>query len=257
MKRSLLIAQILCLGFLSVLRGAEPTVKKEAELAVAKWPGAANLPGTGSVAEADWFRAAWAIRRTEFWKHRDEDKHAVVFLGDSITQGWGTLVKDFPAYKVANRGIGGDTTRGVWYRLKEDVLDLDPEAVVLLLGTNDIGLGTKPEDAAANFKAILTALKKHNPKMPVVICKIMPSTEKLKRGADSLQKLNGLVDDLIKGDPQFIRCDTWSIFADADGHPKVEEFPDLLHPNALGYAKWKAALDPILAGLPITKVSAK
>jgi lysophospholipase L1-like esterase len=251
MKRSLLVVQILCLAAFSFLQAAEPAPekagKKPEELAVAKWPGAEKLPGKGSVAEADWFRAAWAIRRTEFWNNRERDKHAIVFLGDSITQGWGTLAKDFPHFKVANRGIGGDTTRGVWYRLKEDVLDLDPEAVVLLIGTNDIGLGTKPEDAAENLKAILAALKKHNPKMPVVICKVMPSTEKMTRPADKLQTLNGLVDGLIKGDSQFIPCDTWSIFADAHGNAKVEEFPDLLHPNAAGYAKWKAALDPILA----------
>ena len=48
----------------------------------------------------------------------------IVFLGDSITQGWGTLEADFPGKLVANRGISGDTSRGVRYRLREDVLDL-------------------------------------------------------------------------------------------------------------------------------------
>jgi lysophospholipase L1-like esterase len=44
------------------------------------------------------------------------------------------LAKDFPNLKVANRGISGDVTRGVWYRLPEDVLDLEPSAIVLLIG---------------------------------------------------------------------------------------------------------------------------
>ncbi len=53
----------------------------------------------------------------------------------------------------------------------------------------------------------------------------------------------------IKNDPQFTLCDTWSIFADKNGDPPKDEFPDLLHPNAMGYAKWEAALKPIFAKL--------
>jgi lysophospholipase L1-like esterase len=245
-----LLMQIFFLFVFSRVEAAEfKEGKKLDPPAVAKWPGVENLPGKGKIADNGMYHAAWAFRRTDFWKNREKDKHAIVFLGDSITQGWGSLAEDFPHFKVANRGIGADTTRGVWYRLQEDVLDLDPEAIVLLIGTNDIGLGTTPEETAENLKAIFALLKKHNPKMPVIVCKVMPSTAKIGRPAEKLQKLNGLVDDLIKGDPQFTRCDTWSIFADANGEAKAEEFPDLLHPNAAGYAKWKAALDPILAKL--------
>ena len=71
------------------------------------------------------------------------------------------------------------------------------------------------------------------------------------RPADKIQKLNALVDDLVKGDARFLRCDTWSIFADANGNAKQEESPDLLHPNATGYAKWVQALQPILAKLDL------
>ncbi|MDB6024045.1 MAG: multifunctional acyl-CoA thioesterase and protease and lysophospholipase [Verrucomicrobiales bacterium] len=253
MKRWLSFTQILCLtAVVFTLPAAEPVADKKPEPpAVAEWPGIENFPGKGGIANADWFHAAWASRRTHFWEQRNNDKHAIIFLGDSITQGWGSLERDFPNYKVANRGIGGDTTRGIWYRLNEDVLDTEPEAVVLLIGTNDIGLDTTPEQTAENLKTVLALLKKHNPKMPVIICKTMPSSGKMKRPADKLQKFNALVDDLIKGDKQFIRCDTWSIFADEKGDAKLEEFPDLLHPNAAGYAKWKAALDPIFAKLNV------
>jgi len=93
----------------------------------------------------DWFRALWRERRLKWWNDRERDQGAVVFLGDSITQGWASLAKDFPDLKVANRGISGDVTRGVLYRLKEDVLDLNPAAVVLLIGTNDLEDGGEPE----------------------------------------------------------------------------------------------------------------
>src|ERR1035441_4233447 len=86
-----------------------------------------------------------------------------VVLGDSITEGWKTLANDFPKMKVANRGIGGDITSGVLYRLKADVLSLNPAAIVLLIGTNDVGDGADADDVAANIKLILLAIKSFNP----------------------------------------------------------------------------------------------
>ena len=92
-----------------------------------------------------------------------QDEGAVVFLGDSITQGWGDdLGGAFPGMKVANRGISGDTTRGVLIRLKDDVLALKPAAVVLLIGTNDLAEKAEPETIAGNLKLILAELKKHD-----------------------------------------------------------------------------------------------
>ena len=65
----------------------------------------------------------------------------------------------FPGVKVANRGISGDTTRGVLIRLQEDVLALNPTAVVLLIGTNDLEEGAAPDVIAGNLKLILAALE--------------------------------------------------------------------------------------------------
>ena len=200
----------------------------------------------------DWFRKLWCERRSQWWHDRERDHGAVVFLGDSITQGWGTLAKDFPDLKVANRGISGDLTRGVWYRLQEDVLDLDPRAVVLLIGTNDLEDGGEPEVIVANVKAILEACRRHNTKMPVIVCQVMPSDASKHRPAEQIRRINELLAAAVKDQPQVRLCDSWTIFADAHGNAKPEEFPDLLHPNAAGYAKWAAALRPLLANLPAT-----
>jgi lysophospholipase L1-like esterase len=89
-----------------------------------------GLPGAGPIRRYDWFQALWRERRSEWVQRADYDRRAVVFLGDSITQGWGGgLGAAFPGVKVANRGISGDTTRGILLRLQEDVLSLDPLAV--------------------------------------------------------------------------------------------------------------------------------
>jgi len=211
------------------------------------------FPGHGPVQPGIWFRGLWKQRRSDWAKSAADDEGAVVFLGDSITQGWGSLPQDFAGIKVANRGISGDTTRGVEFRLKEDVVDVHPRAVVLLIGTNDLEFGTAPEEIADNTKAILAGLRASNPKLPVLVCKVMPSNEKKSRPTDKIQKINALVDEIVATDPLFVRIDTYSIFADQDGNAKAEEFPDLLHPNAGGYAKWKAALDPAFAKLGIGK----
>jgi lysophospholipase L1-like esterase len=194
-------------------------------------------------------------RREEFSQHCQADQGAIVFLGDSIIGGWNSLGSAFPDFKVANRGIGGDTTRGVLYRLNEDVIGLKPKAVVLLIGTNDIGLGAKAEDVADNIKAIIAALEKSDPNMPIIFCKIMPSNgAKEHRPAGVIEKVNALALASVKHDPEVAVCDTWSIYADENGNCKQSEFPDLVHPNAVGFAKWVEALTPILSKLNLPKV---
>jgi lysophospholipase L1-like esterase len=207
------------------------------------------LPGKGPATTWTELPKIWAERHAEWAQTADKNKGAVVFLGDSITQGWHSLANAFPNLKVVNRGIGGDTTRGVLYRLKADVLNLDPKAIVLLIGINDVGLGAKPEDVADNIETILQEIKKINPNLPVIVCQIMPSGEKQQRRAGTIEKINALVAAAIKNDPQFTLCDTWSIYANKDGDCPKDEFPDLIHPNAAGYAKWAAALKPIFARL--------
>jgi lysophospholipase L1-like esterase len=210
----------------------------------------AGLPGTGPIRRYDWFRNLWAERRAAWAQRVQQDQRAVVFLGDSITQGWGdNMGNSFPGMKVANRGISGDTTRGVLIRLKEDVIALNPAVVVLLIGTNDLEEGADPEVINANLKLILAELKHHDPRMPVVLCQVFPSSETKKRPAEKIRRINQLYAATVRGDAQVTLIETWLLFADKHGDAKLEEFPDLLHPNQAGYAKWSAALRPILATL--------
>ena len=205
-----------------------------------------GLPGQGEIRRYDWFQNLWLERRTQWAKDVQKDQGALVFLGDSITQGWGDVPSYFPGIKVANRGISGDTTRGVLIRLQEDVIALNPSGVVMLIGTNDLDEFTSPEKAAGNVKLILEALKAHNPKMPVILCEVMPSSNEQHRPVAQIRKLNQLYLDLVKDEPQVTVLDTWSLFANPKGDAPPEIFPDLLHPNTVGYAKWAAALRPIL-----------
>lgn len=209
-----------------------------------------GLPGSGPIRRYDWFKNLWKTKRTAWAANVEKDQKSLVFLGDSITQGWGDdMGGSFHGVKVANRGISGDTTRGMLIRLKDDVLALNPTGVVLLMGTNDLEEKAEPETIAANFKLILEQLKKHNPRMPVILCQVFPSSESKSRPAEKIRKVNELYAAAVKGDPQVTLIETWTLFADDKGNARPEEFPDLLHPNKAGYAKWAAALRPILATL--------
>lgn len=209
-----------------------------------------GLPGAGPIRRYDWFRKLWTDRRTAWAARIERDRNAVVLLGDSITQGWGEDFSAwFPGTKIANRGISGDTSRGVLIRLKDDVLALHPQAVVLLIGTNDLEEKADPETIAANLKLILAELSRHDPKMPIVLCQVFPSAASKSRPADQIKKLNQSCADAVKGNAQVTLIETWPLFADAKGDAIPAEFPDLLHPNLAGYAKWAAALRPIFATL--------
>ncbi len=209
-----------------------------------------GLPGAGPIRRYGWFKNLWVRKRSAWAKQVEADQKAVVFLGDSITQGWGDKMDGaFEGMKVANRGISGDTTRGMLIRLKEDVLSLNPSAVVMLMGTNDLEEGATPEVIAGNLELIVCALKAHNPKMPIVLCKVFPSSASKKRPADQIKKINELFAKAVLNDPQITVMETWVLFADEEGDAKKDEFPDLLHPNKAGYAKWAATLRPIFATL--------
>jgi lysophospholipase L1-like esterase len=216
-----------------------------------------GLPGSGPIRRYDWFQKLWLQKRTQFAKEQQTKQNAVVFLGDSITQGWGDSFQGhFEGVLLANRGISGDTTRGMLIRLKEDVLSLNPSAVVLLMGTNDLEEDARPATIAANFKLIIDALCQHNSEMPIIVCNVFPSSETKKRSAADIRQINTLYAAAVRGNPQVSVLDTWTLFADEDGDARVAEFPDLLHPNAAGYQKWAAALRPMFATYGIVDTEA-
>ena len=209
-----------------------------------------GLPGQGPIRRKEWFKKLWAERRAKWAETAAQDHNAIVMLGDSITHMWGDDFSSvFPGLKVINRGISGDTTRGVLIRLQEDVLSLDPLAVVLLIGTNDLEQKADPDTITGNLKLILAAMTEHNPKMPIILCQVFPSSTSQSRPADQIKKLNSAYAAAVKGNAHVIFLETWPLFANSEGDASPSEFPDLLHPNQAGYTKWAAALRPIFATL--------
>jgi lysophospholipase L1-like esterase len=209
-----------------------------------------GLPGQGPIRRYDWFQNLWKERRTKWAARKEQDRGAIVLLGDSITQGWGEdFTGWFPGMKIANRGISGDTTRGVLIRLQGDVLELAPAAVVLLIGTNDLDEKAEPKTIAENVKLILAELGNKNPKMPILLCQVFPSSASKNRPAQKIKHIHELYAKLVKESSNVTFVETWPLFADANGDAIPSQFPDLLHPNLLGYQRWAAALKPFFATL--------
>jgi lysophospholipase L1-like esterase len=253
-RAAVLLVQVASLA--SAAPSAAPAAASQARDRFGIPPTDEGLPGAGPIRRYEWFQSLWRERRSAWAERVEEDRHAVVFLGDSITQGWGGgLAAAFPGVKVTNRGISGDTTRGVLLRLEEDVIALDPAAVVLLIGTNDLEEGAAPQVVAANLALIVAALERHDERMPIVLCQVFPSSAATRRPADQIKALNALYLSAVKNDPQVTYLETWALFAGPGGDAVPAEFPDLLHPNEAGYAKWAAALRPVFATLGFSETA--
>jgi len=165
----------------------------------------------------------------------------VVFLGDSITEGW-DLNRDFPGKPYVNRGISGQTTPQMLVRMFPDVIDLHPAAVILLAGTNDISANTGPETLRMieeNIQAITELAQKHGIKM--ILCAVMPVSDYTQNKqtthrppADILRLNAWLRSYATEAHAEF--ADYHSALVDSKGMLKEGYADDGLHPNAKGYA---------------------
>jgi len=220
---------------------------------LAYWPTDDVFPGLGQLSGWKDFPKHNAERRALFAQHAGEEHDGVVFVGDSITEGWHTLQSDFAdvGVKIVNRGIGGDTTPNLLYRLQDDVLSLHPRALVLLIGTNDLGQHTSPADIMTNLKEVLRRIRAQYPKIPIAWCLVMPRGDGTEPNhyPPEIHALNALIREAAATDRLITVCDTYSPLAAPDGKDNPADFvPDHLHLNANGYAAWRTALHPIVAG---------
>lgn len=255
-KFLLLSLSVLLAGGCSTTPGADPRAGSPvASAADPYWPADGKFPVPGRTSSWDGFRAKNRERRALFAERREQDQNAIVFVGDSITEGWRTLEEDFAdlGVKVANRGIGGDTVPNLIYRLHDDVLALNPRALVILIGTNDLGENTSPEQIANNLRVLHTRIRNAQPTIPIAWCLVMP-----RQGSalypQRIREVNGYIADMVRTDQNATVVDVFTPLAQADGSSKPEAYvPDRLHLNERGYAIWRDTLKPVLAGWKLSQ----
>lgn len=230
-----------CAGFLRAQDGPTPYPNPKDDSA---WPGEGPVRLFGWMSE----------NRTYFWTQRDKAQDAVVFTGDSLIGNWKQplLAAGFPGIKVVNRGIGGDVSRGLLFRFKEDVLDLNPKAIVICVGTNDLSAHADPAGIARNIGLLLAQIHDKDAATPVVLCTVPPRANPKAplQYAGVVADLNKRIAALTEGRGNVVLFDLFAAFAAPGGAPKPEYFgPDLLHPSAAGYGHWASLLSPVLASL--------
>ncbi len=213
----------------------------------------------------DWNQLGRYHAANEDLKKQPADAKRVVFMGDSITDGW-RLNEFFPGKPYVNRGISGQTTPQMLVRMYPDVIDLKPAALVILAGTNDIAHNTGPSTAVMiqeNLMAMTELAQHHGIK--VVLCSITPVSDypflaqQAGRGGQAPQgppgggrgmmmrtrqteqrppsdilKLNSWLKDYAAKSGA-VYADYFGALVDEKGWIKEGVSGDGLHPNAEGY----------------------
>jgi acyl-CoA thioesterase I len=167
----------------------------------------------------------------------------VVFFGDSITDGW-KLAESFPGKPYVNRGISGQTTSQMLVRFRQDVINLQPRAVVILAGTNDIAGNTGPtsnEDIEANYVSIAEIARASH--VRVIFSSVLPVHNYTPRSQDfyaqrpmeRILALNKWLKDYCAAN-NLTYLDYFPAMIDEKGLLKRELADDGLHPNKTGYA---------------------
>jgi lysophospholipase L1-like esterase len=176
----------------------------------------------------------------------------VVFLGDSITEGWAKERPDWfaPALRHVCRGISGQTTPQMVLRTMPDVVALRPRVLHVLGGTNDIAGNTGPMTQGAtrdNLRAITAIAQRAG--IRVLVGAIPPATrfwwQPALQPRDAIRALNaGLAADAAATGAIFV--DYTAVLATTDGAMRADYSDDGVHPNAAGYAAMEAVLQPRL-----------
>lgn len=208
----------------------------------------------------------WSI---DWWLPRHQQKLAdakaikekdgkidLLFVGDSITQGWekeGAPVweKNYAKRNAFAIGFSGDRTENVLWRFHHGALEnMSPKLVVMMIGTNNTGhRHENPATTAAGIKNLLNELQQRLPHSKVLLLAVFPRDEK---PDGQLRQINNGVNALIKDyadNKTIFFADINSVFLTKEGVLPKDIMPDLLHPNEKGYALWAQALEPHLQRL--------
>ncbi len=182
-------------------------------------------------------------------------KAQLIFVGDSITQGWEGNGKQVWAEYYAHRnalnlGIGSDHTQHVLWRLEHGNLDgLHPKVAVVLIGVNNAPDETNtPRMILEGVTAVVQKLRAKLPETKILLLGIFPLREDFNPQRAKVLQVNQALHKLADGKWVYF-LDFGHIYVGRDGRIPKELMRDFLHPSPLGYRLWAEAMEPKLAGL--------
>jgi beta-glucosidase len=213
---------------------------------------AADLPTTLQPVPRD----GQQMKRHESFNERVKQGNVdLIFIGDSITQGWEGAGKDAWAKHYAKRnavnlGIGGDRTQHVLWRLDHGNVDgIAPKLAVLMIGTNNSnGTDNTAEEIGAGIEAIVKKLREKLPNTKVLVLAVFPRGAKPNPQREKNAKASEIAAKLADGKMVYF-LDIGPKFLTADGTLEKDIMPDLLHLSPKGYDIWAEAIEPKVAEL--------
>jgi lysophospholipase L1-like esterase len=202
--------------------------------------------------------AGWVRRHEGFVQQAQKGGIDILFMGDSITDGWrnrgSNVWNQFYAPRhAANFGISGDRTEHVLWRMDHGELDgIHPKVVVLMIGTNNTGKETDHKtqrntvpEVAEGVQAVVNDIRARLPDSKILLLAIFPRGTLDDPQRAQVALINTLIAKLDDGKTvKFL--DIGPGFLEFDGTLPTSIMPDLLHPNAQGYQIWANAMEPTL-----------
>jgi len=181
----------------------------------------------------------WIARNQQFdHELQTEPKGGVVFLGNSITEGF-DLDKYFPGLPVINRGIVADHLDGILVRLENSAVGLKPQKLFLMIGINDIGDRREDVYLREMFSILVDTLTAALPETEIFVHSILPTTERWKNcPPEQIERINDFL-EILALDKGIHYVDLHPLFC-TPGTQQLNPSltPDGLHLNDAGYAIW-------------------
>jgi lysophospholipase L1-like esterase len=191
---------------------------------------------------------SWMELHHRFVERAKQGKVDLLFLGDSITQGWNeneVWKRFYGPRNAANFGIGGDRTQHVLWRIQNGELKgIEPKVIVLMIGTNNADNATT-EEITQGITAIVQELRHRLPRAKILLLGIFPRGEKPNATREKLENVNAAIAKLDDGS-NVKYLDIGKAFLNGDGTISREIMPDYLHLSRKGYRTWADAMEPAL-----------
>ena len=215
------------------------------EIVESPWVPSPRLVDQSWMTISDWKRRVSKIRTTP-----DREKAGLVFIGDSITEGWTDVAPRvwdiaFKEYRPLSLGIGGDQTQNVLWRMDQgELIGLNPKVIVLLIGVNNIWWGGfSPAETAQGIATVVARTHQNLPESHIIVHGLFPAG---RRPDDELRvrihATNRLIKTLLVDQKAASFLEIGQVFLEHDGSIDQTIMHDFLHLTEKGYARWAAAL---------------
>lgn len=211
-------------------------------------------PCIAEAQEKEWFpRRDWILRHEALLRRKTQGLIDLLFLGDSITEGWldaGASIwkQRYAPRNAADFGIGGDETQHVLWRIENGAVDgLNPKVVVLLIGTNNLGNGGHDSQGTSEgIQCVVQSLCRKLPTSAILLLAVFPrDAQPGTHFRREIERINQSLRPLDDG--RLLRfLDINAQFLQSDGTISPAIMPDSLHLSTEAYGLWADAMEPLL-----------